>query len=67
MIKYCNNCNSLEGRIECNNIFMCEILLNSENKLIFIAFSNSYNEGIAGQISAVSVRFMFKVTAKCHV
>lgn len=49
----CCNCNCLEKRrIECNNIFLCEILLNSENKLIFIAFSSSYSEGTTGQISA---------------
>lgn len=31
---------------------MCEILLNSENKLIFIAFSDGYSEGITGKLSA---------------
>lgn len=35
MIKMCN----LEEKIECSNISIYEILLNSENKLIFIAFS----------------------------
>lgn len=38
IIRCCNNC-SLGGRIECNYILMWVILLNSENKLIFIAFS----------------------------
>lgn len=45
-------------RNKCINVLKCEILFNS--KLIFIAFSNSCNEDVAGQLSAVKVRFLLK-------